>query len=151
MSMNVRRLQKELKELREDPPANCSGGPIGDDLSHWQACIVGPADTPYEGGVFKLALSFPSDYPIKPPRITFDTQILHPNVSTDGAICLDILKKEWSPVFTVSRVLLSICSLLDDPNPNDPLNGDAARMMKSDMPTYEKTVKEWVQKYAKME
>ena len=71
--MNVRRLQKELKELREDPPCNCSGGPAGDDLTKWQACIIGPEGTPYENGMFKLSLTFPPDYPIKPPKVVFVT------------------------------------------------------------------------------
>ena len=95
------RLQKELKEFREDPPPNCSGGPVNNNMNQWSACIIGPQATPYEGGFFQLAIEFPTDYPFKPPRIIFTTKIFHPNVSSDGIICLDILKKEWSPILTI--------------------------------------------------
>lgn len=137
-----------MKEIREDPPANCSAGPIGDDILNWQACIIGPKDTLYEGGFFRLSIQFPPDYPFKPPKIRFDTKIFHPNISTDGSICLDILKKEWSPILTISKVLLSISSLLSDANVNDPLNGDAARLYKQNKEQYDATVREWVKKHA---
>ena len=105
----------------KDPPASCSAGPVGDDLFHWSATIMGPDDSPYSGGVFFLNIHFPSDYPFKPPKITFTTRIYHPNINSNGSICLDILKDQWSPALTISKVLLSICSLLCDPNPDDPL------------------------------
>ncbi|CAL5992620.1 Ubiquitin-conjugating_enzyme E2 [Hexamita inflata] len=148
MASNIRRIQKELKEFREDPPMNCSGGPVGDNLYQWAAVIIGPKDTPYEGGLFKLSIEFPNDYPFKPPKVVFDTKVFHPNVSSDGIICLDILKKEWSPILTISKVILSICSLLNDPNPDDPLNGDAARLLKNSKDEYNKTVREHVRLYA---
>lgn len=127
--------------MREEPPANCSAGPIGDDMLHWQACIVGPKDTLYEGGLFRLSIEFPTDYPFKAPKVKFDTKLYHPNISSDGSICLDILKKEWSPILTISKVLLSICSLLSDANPDDPLNADAARLYKTNKDEYEKKVR----------
>ena len=148
MSNNIKRIQKELREFREDPPMNCSGGPIGDDLYKWSAVIIGPKDTLYEDGLFKLSIEFPSDYPFKPPKVKFDTKIYHPNISMDGQICLDILKKEWSPILTISKVILSICSLLNDPNADDPLNGEAARLMKTNIDEYKKTVREYVKMYA---
>lgn len=146
--MALRRIQKELKDFQKDPPMNCSGGPVGEDITSWRACILGPKDSPYEGGLFYLSIFFPSDYPFKPPKVTFDTKLFHPNISEDGVICLDILKKEWSPVLTIAKVLLSICSLLDDPNPDDPLNAAAARLLKSDRAAYDRTVREWTKKYA---
>jgi len=78
---------------------------------------MGPEGSPYAGGVFFLKIQFPQDYPFKPPKVTFRTRIYHCNINSQGAICLDILKDNWSPALTTSKVLLSICSLLTDPNP----------------------------------
>merc|ERR1711991_8987 len=119
--MALRRIQKELKEIQKNPPSNVSAGPEGDDLFTWTATIVGPDDSPYQGGVFFLEVRFPNDYPFTAPKIKFITKVYHPNVASTGAICLDILKDKWSPALTISRVLLSISSLLTDPNPDDPL------------------------------
>lgn len=74
-------------------------------------------DSPYKDGVFFLDIQFPTDYPFKPPKVTFRTRIYHCNVNSSGQICLDILKEQWSPALTISKVLLSICSLLTDANP----------------------------------
>uniref|UniRef100_A0A8C9SRA2 Ubiquitin-conjugating enzyme E2D 2 (UBC4/5 homolog, yeast) n=1 Tax=Scleropages formosus TaxID=113540 RepID=A0A8C9SRA2_SCLFO len=125
-------LQKELNDLARDPPAQCSAGPVGDDMFHWQATIMGPNDSPYQGGVFFLTIHFPTDYPFKPPKVAFTTRIYHPNINSNGSICLDILRSQWSPALTISKVLLSICSLLCDPNPDDPLVPEIARIYKTD-------------------
>lgn len=82
---------------------------------------MGPPGTPYAGGIYYLDIHFSTDYPYKPPKITFRTRIYHCNINSNGNICLDILKDNWSPVLTISKVLLSICSLLTDCNPKDPL------------------------------
>ena len=104
--MAVRRLQRECVEIRADPPANCTAGPVSDDdLFHWEAMIFGPEDSPYHGGVFHLTINFPSEYPFKPPIITFRTKIFHPNINAAGGICLDILKSQWSPALGISKVL----------------------------------------------
>jgi ubiquitin-conjugating enzyme E2 D/E len=135
-------------DLGRDPPSNCSAGPVGDDMFTWQATIMGPGESPYQGGVFFLQIKFPTDYPFKPPRIQFNTKIYHPNINSNGGICLDILKDQWSPALTISKVLLSICSLLTDPNPNDPLVPEIAQLYKSNKAEYEKTAREWTRKYA---
>ena len=119
--MSSVRINAELKLFQKDPPLNCSAGPIDEDIYHWTATIMGPTDTPYEGGIFFLDIIFPPNYPFKPPKIRFKTRIYHPNINSSGGICLDILKDHWSPALTISKVLLSICSLLDEPNPDDPL------------------------------
>lgn len=94
---------QELTDLGRDPPSSCSAGPIGDDLFHWQATIMGPSDSPYAGGVFFLNLHFPTDYPFKPPKVNFTTKIYHPNINSNGSICLDILRDQWSPALTISK------------------------------------------------
>uniref|UniRef100_A0A5K3FWZ0 E2 ubiquitin-conjugating enzyme n=1 Tax=Mesocestoides corti TaxID=53468 RepID=A0A5K3FWZ0_MESCO len=146
--MALKRITKELSDLSRDPPAQCSAGPSGDDMFHWQATIMGPSDSPFDGGVFFLNIHFPTDYPFKPPKITFITKIYHPNINSDGNICLDILRNQWSPALTISKVLLSICSLLTDPNPDDPLDPNIARVYKTDRQKYDRTAKEWTRKYA---
>lgn len=146
--MAQKRIQKELADLGRDPPSNCSAGPVGDDIFVWQATIMGPSDSPYQGGVYFLEIKFPTDYPFKPPKIKFLTKIYHPNINAQGGICLDILKDQWSPALTISKVLLSICSLLTDPNPDDPLVPEIAHKYKSDRDGYNRIAAEWTRKYA---
>jgi len=146
--MALKRIKKELEDLKRDPPAQCSAGPVGDDLFHWQATIMGPPDSPYQGGVFFLTIHFPTDYPFKPPKVAFTTRIYHPNINSNGSICLDILRSQWSPALTISKVLLSICSLLCDPNPDDPLVPEIARIYKTDREKYNELAREWTRKYA---
>ncbi|XP_010679889.2 ubiquitin-conjugating enzyme E2 8 [Beta vulgaris subsp. vulgaris] len=146
--MAMKRILKELQDIRRDPPTSCSAGPISENLYHWQATIIGPADSPYAGGVFLMSIHFPSDYPFKPPKVAFRTKVFHPNINNNGNICLDILRDQWSPALTISKVLLSICSLLTDPNPDDPLAPDIAYMYKKDRAKYEATAQNWTVKYA---
>jgi len=146
--MALRRIKKELEEIQRDPPAGCSAGPIDDDVFNWEGMIVGPSDSPYQGGVFKLRIRFPTDYPFTHPHVQFLTKIYHPNINKAGGICLDILKHQWSPALTISKVLLSISSLLTDPNPNDPLDADIAHVYKTDRALYDMTVRDWTVKYA---
>ncbi|RMZ78040.1 hypothetical protein DV737_g4119, partial [Chaetothyriales sp. CBS 132003] len=134
--------------VEADPPSSCSAGPMGDDLFHWQATIMGPSDSPFQGGVFFLAIHFPTDYPFKPPKVNFTTRIYHPNINSNGSICLDILRDQWSPALTISKVLLSICSMLTDPNPDDPLVPEIAHVYKTDRERYEATAREWTRKFA---
>ena len=144
----VSRLNKELEELTNNPPTNCSAGVIEDDIYSWQATILGPEGSPYHGGVFYLKIEFPSDYPFKPPKVSFITKIYHCNINTSGSICLDILKDQWSPALTISKVLLSICSMLDDQNPSDPLVLDAANLYLEDKEKFIETAKLYTLKYA---
>jgi ubiquitin-conjugating enzyme E2 D/E len=146
--MALKRLQKELVDFQKDPPESCSAGPINDDMFHWEGTIIGPKDTPYEGGVFKLDITFSPEYPFKPPIMSFKTRIYHINISTKGAICLDILKDQWSPALSVARTLLSICSLLNEPNPDSALEQEHARLYLSNREGYNAKAREWTRNYA---
>ena len=109
---------------------------------------MGPDDSPYSGGVFFLNIRFPPDYPFKPPKVSFTTKIYHPNINSNGSICLDILKDQWSPALTISKVLLSISSLLTDPNPDDPLTPEIANVYKTNREQYNNTAKDWTSRFA---
>ncbi|KAI3947914.1 hypothetical protein MKW92_000067 [Papaver armeniacum] len=147
--MALKRIQKEWQMLERDPPVSCSAGPVGEDMFHWQGTITGPTDSPFAGGVFFISIHFSTDYPLKPPKVAFITPVFHPNINRDGGICLDILRAQyWSPALTVSKLLLSICSLLTDPNPDHPLMPEIALMYKSDRAKYDMTARSWTQKYA---
>ena len=87
----VQRITRELKIFNKDPPANCSAGPIDDDIYHWEATVLAPHKSVYEGGIFRLDIIFPSEYPFKPPKVKFMTNIYHPNINSSGGICLDII------------------------------------------------------------
>ena len=147
--MALKRIQKELKDIQKDPPAGTSAGPTSEsDMFHWKATIFGPEDSPYAGGLYFLKIQFPAEYPFKPPRLQFETKIYHPNINSNGGICLDILKDQWSPALTISKVLLSISSLLTDPNPDDPLVPEIATLYKKDRAKFNANAREWTQKYA---
>ncbi|CAG2114837.1 unnamed protein product [Medioppia subpectinata] len=114
--MALKRIHKELTELQRDPPPGCTAAPNGDNYFQWTGSIEGPPDTPYEGGLFNVQINFPPNYPLSAPQISFTTKIFHPNVSEIGQICLDTLKQNWSAGLNIGKVLLSVQSLLADPN-----------------------------------
>ena len=145
----LKRIQKELVDFNKDPPANCSAGPVNDsDMFHWQATIMGPGDSPYQGGVFFLNIHFPTDYPFKPPKCTFVTRIYHPNINSNGKICLDLLNDAWNPCLTISKLLLSISYLLTDPDPDGTLVPEIALIYQNNRDQYNRIAKEWTKKYA---
>ena len=143
------RLQKELKTIRElqtkGEETGWSAGPVNEaDLFKWEGFLFGPEKSPFEGGMFKIRIEFTSEYPIKPPRVVFLTVPFHPNVYDNGNICLDILKDQWTPALQIDQLLQSIRSLLTDPNPNSPANGDAARMYTQNRPAYDAKVRQQI-------
>jgi len=145
----LKRILKELEDFNKDPPPNCSAEPISEsDMFQWRATIIGPGDSPYQGGIFLLNITFPKDYPFKPPKCTFCTRIYHPNISDYGGIDLEILCSDWSPAFTISKVLLEITSLLTHPNPDDPLRPEIANIYKCDRIAYDNNAREWTKEYA---
>ncbi|CAD8064126.1 unnamed protein product [Paramecium sonneborni] len=146
MSTNSRmRLVRDLQKLKQMIPQGFQAAPFDDNILLWEAVIFGPDQTIWDGGIFKLLLEFTEEYPLKPPNVVFKTKIFHPNVYTDGKICLDILQNQWSPIYDVWAILTSIRSLLNDPNPDSPANSEAAKLYLEDKITYFKRVEECVE------
>jgi len=138
----LNRLMSDLKEMQASPPEGCSAAPLTDsNLFLWNASIIGPDDSPWEGGIYSLRLQFPESYPSKPPRVRFTCEMWHPNVYSDGTLCLDIVQDNWSPIYTVASILTSIQSLLTDPNPASPANPEAAKMFTENPKEYRKRVR----------
>ncbi|KAA6400199.1 MAG: putative Ubiquitin-conjugating enzyme E2 [Streblomastix strix] len=153
MSTNARqRLLRDLKRIQDDPPAGIAASPLETNIMSWNAIVLGPEGTAWENGTFKLTLLFDNEYPNRPPIVKFASKIFHPNVYTDGSICLDILKDQWSPIYDVSAILTSIQSLLTDPNPHSPANADAARLFAVNRREYDRKVREIVEEsYGELE
>ncbi|GBG31260.1 Ubiquitin-conjugating enzyme E2 E2 [Hondaea fermentalgiana] len=149
LSGQLKRIQKELVEISLDPPPNCAAFPKEvDTFFEWGAVIVGPEGSPYENAKFFLDITLPTDYPFKPPKVRFATRIYHCNIANNGEICLDTLKDQWSPALSVGKTLLSICSLLSDANPDDPLVPSIAKEFVNDRAQHDKTAREWAARYA---
>jgi ubiquitin-protein ligase len=140
--LNNKRLVNEIKMLKKDPIPDINLIFDTDNIYEINAIIKGPEDTIYQTGTFKLSIRIPDDYPIKPPSIRFLNPIFHPNIYRDGKICLDVLLNEWSPVQNIRTILISIISLLADPNPNSPANRDAANLYLKDINQFNKKVLE---------
>ncbi|SCV71146.1 BQ2448_2734 [Microbotryum intermedium] len=171
-AMSQKRIARELHDVanQSDLPQGCTAGPVSDrSVYEWKATIEGPA---YEGGIFDLSIVLPPDYPFRPPRVTFLTKVYHANINTQGGICLDILKNQWSPALSIIKVLLSVSSLLADPNPrqsntpalthlcfdldfivyplvDDPLMPEIAQRFLKDRKGHDKTAREWTKKHAR--
>ncbi|GBE60276.1 ubiquitin-conjugating enzyme [Babesia ovata] len=149
MSRQDLRLQKELQDIQSNPEGSVDAHTVDGDIYTWKGYIKGPIQTPYEGGHFMLAIKIPQDYPYSPPKIHFETKIWHPNISSEtGAICLDILKNEWSPALTIRTALLSIQALLSAPEPDDPQDAEVASMYRRNYGEFERTARLWTTNFA---
>lgn len=147
--MATKRLQKEVKKAETELPPGCTGAPMGEDLFSWTGSIMGPAGTPYEGGVFNISMTFPSDFPFKPPSVKFSTKIYHCNVNNDGTICLGLIKDEWSPKVGVPQIFTALVALLECCNPNDALVPEIADLYKNDQAAHDAKAKAFTAEHAK--
>mmetsp|Transcript_43910 Transcript_43910/g.61709 ORF Transcript_43910/g.61709 Transcript_43910/m.61709 type:complete len:155 (+) Transcript_43910:85-549(+) len=143
-----KRILKETERLIQEPAPGISAKPHEENLRYFDVAIAGPQSSPYEGGIFKLELFLPAEYPMVPPKVRFLTKLYHPNVDKLGRICLDILKDRWSPALQIRTVLLSIQALLGEPNPDDPLANDVAAIWKSNKAQAVETAKQYTRMYA---
>eukprot|EP00536_Pseudo-nitzschia_multiseries_P006279 jgi/Psemu1/324286/estExt_fgenesh1_pg.C_1300056 len=145
------RLKKELAEVgKVDQTSGVNARAVSDDMRSLKGKINGPESTCYEGGIFEIDIQIPRQYPFEPPKMKFITKIWHPNISSQtGAICLDILKDQWSPALTIKTALLSLRALLSSPEPSDPQDAEVAKMYLNDRKKFEKTAKFWTESYAK--
>ncbi|KAH3765521.1 ubiquitin-conjugating enzyme [Pelomyxa schiedti] len=155
----LKRLLSEYKKVTEDPPPGVTAGPIDEaNLFVWEALVMGPPDTLYSDGVFRALLTFPQDYPLNPPKMKFTTPMWHPNIYPNGEVCISILHppgddpnhyetsiERWTPVQSVEKILLSVISMLADPNDESPANLDAAIMWRNDRDAFAKKVQKTVE------
>lgn len=146
--MSIKRLQKEYQRIAKNNVILAH--PRNGNMYLWDGVINGPINTPYEGGKFNVEIQIPKNYPFDPPKVFFKTKIYHPNISHKGDICISILKRcdGWVPSLTIEKVLLSISSLLDNPNPDDPLVPEIALLYKSNKKKYFAMAKKWTVNYA---
>ena len=146
------RIKKEYQDIIKEKNSNVQVKLVSNDYRHWKGRIKGPIDTCYQGGIFDVDIIIPDDYPFKPPKMKFDTKIWHPNISSvTGAICLDILKNEWTPALTIRTALISLQALMCEPVPNDPQDAVVAKQYMSDIKLFNETAKHWVEEYANPE
>jgi len=121
-----------------------------DSLTEFYVKFFGPKESPYSGGIWKVRVELPPNYPYKSPSIGFNNKIYHPNVDlASGSVCLDVINQTWSPMFDLVNIFeVFLPQLLLYPNPTDPLNGEAAALLLKEPEKYTQKVKEYVQKYA---
>jgi|GEM_PF-999947 len=142
---NQRRIVNEMKLIEKNAESNKSMFVLrrdGDDMYHWKAVVYGPEGSLYEGYEFDVDIKLSDSYPNSPPSVIFITPIEHVNVNEAGNICLDILKDKWSSAINMSSILISIASLLNSPNPEDPFNSTLAETYRTNRAKYEKVIKE---------
>ena len=158
MSVAARALQKMFKDLQKDPSPYFSCGLIDNNIFRWRVTIIGQEGTMYSGGFFPTELTFNEDFPNKPPKMKFLCPMWHPNIGKDGTVCISILhdpevdplnpqerlSERWLPVHTVESIVISVISMLEDPNPESPLNVDANKEFLRDKAEYKKHVRQCV-------
>lgn len=142
------RITKELQNILKTPSESYSIKPNESNILQWECNIIGPANTPYEGGIFRGQITFPPNYPFDSPSFKFITKIYHLNVSGNGEPCLKSLQESWSVATTVKTLFEHILTLLVTPNPNDPLLPELASLYLSNNKRYMEVAKSWTETYA---
>ncbi|XP_013201020.2 ubiquitin-conjugating enzyme E2 T [Amyelois transitella] len=147
------RLAREILNFETRPPWGISCVPAEkDNFDVLIATLNGPRNTPYENGKFKVRITIPDMYPYEPPLVKFATPVYHPNIDRGGRICMDMLKMPprgaWVPTITLETLLVSLQTLLANPNPNDPLMMDVANEYKQDRDQFMLNAKLYTEKYA---
>ncbi|PWN51110.1 hypothetical protein IE53DRAFT_368346 [Violaceomyces palustris] len=145
----LRRVNKEIADCQNDKASGILIALVDDSPFHLVGTFPGPENSPYEGGNFDVDIVVPDGYPFQPIKMKFITKVYHPNVSSQsGAICLDILKDQWTPILTLKSTLMSLRSLLCSPEPNDPQDAEVAKHYLSDRADFERTARYWTEIYA---
>ncbi|KAF8162953.1 ubiquitin-conjugating enzyme [Crassisporium funariophilum] len=144
----LRRIQKELTDITNNPIPGMSVEPKEDNVFEWKCSIKAASDSPYKNGTFNFTLELPPNYPFKAPSVTFTTKIYHPGINDEGAICVPVLRDDWKPTVTLSSVLNIVQEKLNNPSPDDPFEPDIAALLKNDKTKFLATAKEWTKKYA---
>merc|ERR1712196_96612 len=143
-------MRREIKSIHDSKDDSIRIELVNDSIEHLKGTIYGPEGTPYHRGVYEIDIVIPDNYPFVPPKAKFTTKIWHPNISSQtGAICLDILKDQWSPALTIKTALLSIQALLCSPEPDDPQDAEVANMYLSNYERFKSTAKFWTDCYAR--
>eukprot|EP01084_Bolivina_argentea_P090602 163221_1 len=148
------KVQRVLQKISKREDAHrlqdiCNAVPVDGNLFHWKGTIYGPVESVYEGGTFLLDIRIGNDFPLYPPSIIFTTKIYHCNIDCEGYICLDVLSERYTPALCpLSKILLSIQQLLQDPNPDDPLCPEIARLYKTNREKHDAIAKQWTHKFA---
>lgn len=146
--MSLKKLQKEFQLLNNNSIENCSINQINNNLYLWECLLIGPENTPYQGGLYIIEIEFPIEYPFKSPKIKFKTRIYHCNINYNGKICLNILNNNWCPTISIRFIIETIIDLIKNPDLNNPLVPEIANLMETDYEKYEETAREWCIKYA---
>ncbi|CAF0810278.1 unnamed protein product [Adineta steineri] len=144
----TRKLIREREDFEQNAPDYIYAEPMKNNIFHWRATVLGPSDTPFEGGIFILDIICSDEYPFKPPKCTIKTNMFHPNISSIGKIYIRILEDDWRAVLTIENILLSILSILDTPVMDNPINHEAARYFRENRREYNSIVREYTLKYA---
>ncbi|KAI9248534.1 ubiquitin-conjugating enzyme/RWD-like protein [Phascolomyces articulosus] len=145
----LKKIAKELQSLERSPPEDIQVLNNEQDLTEIQAWIRGPDGTPYENGYFKVKLLLNEGYPETAPKGYFTTKIFHPNVASNGEICVNTLKKDWKAELGIAHVLLTVKCLLIVPNPESALNEEAGKLLLEQYGDYAKRAKLYTTIHAK--
>ncbi|KAF9219297.1 hypothetical protein BS17DRAFT_789616, partial [Gyrodon lividus] len=147
--MTMKRIHREIADAKKEDLGAITLAPTQDSVYHWKGTLPGPQGSPYDGGVFGVDIHLAPDYPFSAPKVTFSTRIYHMNISDKGSICIDILKHNWSPALSLFKVMLSLSSLLTDPNPHDPLIPSIATEYMRNRAQHDRTARRWTELYAR--